>query len=250
MFPKVNCATFLDWIINNFELLNRTDVLEDLIIVAGEHEVTAEGIKTNKKTNNEQIAKAKTIIIHPSFVSVDEGRDVALIFLDGDGFKWSPTVKPVCLANDRSDGLRFAGAVATVTGWGTKDEDADFISTVLQKVEVPIMSNIDCQEFYKSEPRWNVVIKDDVLCAGLEQGGKDACQGDSGGPLLVKHVSGRYMLAGITSWGIGCARPKLPGTYTRTSSYIDWIASTISVNDDAFMYRLHPLIPTPIYFYG
>ena len=45
---------------------------------------------------------------------------------------------------------------------------------------------------------------------------------------MVKHSTGRYVLAGITSWGVGCARPKLPGVYTRTQSYLDWIIGTIT----------------------
>jgi secreted trypsin-like serine protease len=60
------------------------------------------------------------------------------------------------------------------------------------------------------------------------EGGKDSCSGDSGGPLMVKHSTGRYMLAGITSWGIGCARPNLPGMYTRAANYADWIVSTVA----------------------
>ena len=45
---------------------------------------------------------------------------------------------------------------------------------------------------------------------------------------MVKHSTGRYVLAGITSWGVGCANPKLPSVYTRTQSYLDWIIGTIT----------------------
>ncbi|XP_057375239.1 trypsin Blo t 3-like [Daphnia carinata] len=42
---------------------------------------------------------------------------------------------------------------------------------------------------------------------------------DSGGPLLVDGV-----LAGITSYGRGCADPNYAGVYTRVSNYVGWIA--------------------------
>ena len=58
---------------------------------------------------------------------------------------------------------------------------------------------------------------------GEINGGKDTCQGDSGGPLFAKSSLNKYVLAGITSFGILCALPNYPGVYTRVSYYLDWI---------------------------
>ena len=50
-------------------------------------------------------------------------------------------------------------------------------------------------------------------------------QGDSGGPILVNGTQ-----VGITATGIGCADPKYAGIYTRVTTYLGWIATTIAKN--------------------
>uniref|UniRef100_A0A3Q1IHJ5 Peptidase S1 domain-containing protein n=1 Tax=Anabas testudineus TaxID=64144 RepID=A0A3Q1IHJ5_ANATE len=70
-------------------------------------------------------------------------------------------------------------------------------------------------------------ITDNMMCAGLPAGGKDTCQGDDGGPLVIKQNS-HWIQGGVTSFGIGCALPNLPGVYTRVSQYQSWINSQIS----------------------
>ena len=65
-----------------------------------------------------------------------------------------------------------------------------------------------------------------MLCAGNAT--TDTCQGDSGGPLMVARGS-EYVLAGITSWGYGCADARYPGVYTRigTAALNGWIRDRI-----------------------
>lgn len=49
-------------------------------------------------------------------------------------------------------------------------------------------------------------------------------QADSGGPLMVgSRPGGNTMVIGVVSSGVGCARPQLPGVYTRVSEYVPWI---------------------------
>lgn len=101
----------------------------------------------------------------------------------------------------------------TVSGWGYTKENDFILSTRLKIVKIPLIDYKKCKERYKN------LLTEDMICAGLKDGGKDACQGDSDGP----GMSDDHRLIGIVSWGIGCAEPNFPGVFTKVSSYVDWI---------------------------
>ncbi|ANZ38397.1 hypothetical protein BBK82_22350 [Lentzea guizhouensis] len=129
---------------------------------------------------------------HPDFKEVTQGDDVAVLTLD----RRLPY---------QTIALGEAGESGVVLGWG-RTAELEKPAMSLRKVTVPILSDAECAA---KEPDYRVGR---MLCAG--RGGRDACTGDSGGPLVVK---GR--LAGVVSYGRGCARPDEPGVYTRLSHY-------------------------------
>ncbi|CAG9793548.1 unnamed protein product [Diatraea saccharalis] len=91
-------------------------------------------------------------------------------------------------------------------------------SPVLQHVTVFTINRTICRQKYNTED----AITDNMICAGISGvGGKDSCQGDSGGPMYFQNI-----VAGIVSWGFGCAHPNFPGLYTAVSSYTEWIVET------------------------
>ena len=57
----------------------------------------------------------------------------------------------------------------------------------------------------------------------------DILLGDSGGPLACQRRNNcDWYLAGITSFGIECARPNTPAVYARVSFYQSWIIQQIN----------------------
>ncbi len=102
--------------------------------------------------------------------------------------------------------------------------DAREIPNKLQYVYLPVISRSLCTVYMDSP---YAPILESHLCAGyVQEGGKDACQGDSGGGFVCSQGSS-FVLAGIVSWGDGCAQIKKPGVYTAVSYFLPFIQSGI-----------------------
>jgi hypothetical protein len=187
-------------------------------IVAGVHNLAAPAVGYQRRN-------ITNIIVHPSYNPVTDDYDAALLrvasplTLGGSG---ATAVAAIPLVSDAIGDL--VGVNATITGWG-RTESTPMFPAELQEVTVPVVSNVTCNTSYSG------VITSNMLCAGLDLGGKDSCQGDSGGPLVVD-VGGQWQLAGIVSWGIGCADPNYYGVYTRVSNIVSWVNSSIYVFAD------------------
>ncbi|OTF82633.1 Group 3 mite allergen-like protein (serine protease), partial [Euroglyphus maynei] len=167
------------------------------------------------------------LIKHPGFqMSVDYyySDDIALVLLE-EKVEFDEFLRPVCLPANSSVQVA-SGTKCMVIGWGKKihDDYADYQSAI-HEVEVPIVSHRKCIQWYAKQLPYHP-IPTTMVCAGYEQGKKDACQGDSGGPLLCNNEDQSWFVAGIVSWGINCAQPQLPGIYTNVPKYLNWIKMT------------------------
>ncbi|XP_032514730.2 trypsin-7-like isoform X1 [Danaus plexippus] len=176
-------------------------------------------------------AKILRIIIHPLYSPPKKYYDIALVELASE-LDFSSNVQPVCLWNN-FDTSKLGSKVSS-TGWGVVDTATKKTSPILQAIEIEMIDSGRCNQLLRHacNRRW-CGLQDHQFCAGKLEGGVDACQGDSGGPLQVKiklpdaGEGTMHYLIGVTSFGIGCARPNLPGVYTRVSSFIDWIEDNV-----------------------
>ncbi len=191
---------------------------------------------TNWNDPSGQDMAIEEIIWHPGYGTVPQNQyvfDIALIRLadpldlSGDNAKAIRPVSP----EEAIDGLTDPDVMSAITGWGAISQGGPG-SIGLQVAFVPVVSNEEAMDPGLYPPG---SITDDMLTAGfLEEGGVDACQGDSGGPLAVPDGNGGWRLAGVTSWGVGCAQPGYPGVYARVSYFYDWMEEYVEfVEPDA-----------------
>ncbi|XP_034003479.1 suppressor of tumorigenicity 14 protein homolog [Trematomus bernacchii] len=155
----------------------------------------------------------RRILLHPQYDQFTSDYDIALLELSAPVF-FNDLVQPVCVP--ASTHSFTTGTNCYVTGWGVLMEDGDLASR-LQEAPVKIVNRNTCNKLYDD------AVTPRMLCAGNLQGGVDACQGDSGGPLVCLERGRRWFLAGIVSWGEGCARQNRPGVYTQVVKFTAWI---------------------------
>ncbi|XP_050302337.1 trypsin-1-like [Anthonomus grandis grandis] len=183
---------------------------------------------TNKNSNAFQIG-IKSLKVHPEYSCNKVKNDIAILELEKI-VAWTESVTPACLPDNYEKAYsNFQNEFATVAGWGWTNEErgGGGRATILQKAKVQVIETEKCRTWYKSQGK-KTKITESQICAGHEQGGVDACWADSGGPLMVHTDSkNQMMVVGVVSTGIGCARPYLPGIYTRVSEFIPWIKASL-----------------------
>ncbi|XP_070704724.1 trypsin-like isoform X2 [Pempheris klunzingeri] len=117
---------------------------------------------------NEQSRTVSQVINHPDYDDTPNNNDVSLLQLSSP-VEFTNYIRPVCLA--ASGSVFEAGTTTWVTGWGTIRSGVSLpFPQTLQEVSVPVVSNSKCSEAYTG------IITSNMICAGLDEGGKDSCQ--------------------------------------------------------------------------
>ena len=164
-------------------------------------------------------------ILHPEYSNQED--DIAIL-----EFEPAASIQPVrVLTLEEEQQYSPSGGQGMAVGWGRMvPGDPDSLPTRLQKVSVPIYTEMDCKRILgdlrdqgkKPQPPG---IYESILCAGQEN--RATGHGDSGGPLLVQTPDG-WAQVGVLSQATQNPDQTVVymGQYTRTSFVYDWIYSS------------------------
>ena len=168
------------------------------------------------------------ILIHPDYDPQSQSDDIALVRLEQVA---GPLIADIETARPAAD-----PASATVLGFGSFYEGrlasdarlatgglAAQLSDRLRQADVALVPPAECARRLGIGGAATGAYQ---ICAG--GGARETCVGDSGGPLVVETPGRGDRIAGIVSFGSGCAGDLPVTVYTRVSAYAGWIQSTIA----------------------
>ncbi|XP_076065033.1 tryptase gamma-like [Oratosquilla oratoria] len=190
-----------------------SSLLTNITVLLGAHDTDTTFLPEDSPT-----VPKHNVIIHESYNSENLDNDIALLKLDQD-ITFSAKKVPICLAKAEDF---VPGEKVVVSGWGFRFEgDPNLSYPKPFTTELQLSTTEDCANAYST-------LTDNMICAYAP--GKDSCQNDSGGPLVIQRSTGFWLQIGIVSFGIGCARPNIPGVYTNLHKYESWIAAKTGSN--------------------
>ena len=129
--------------------------------------------------HNGTMLRVDRIYVHEKYIPPRIYHDIAIVRVR-HGMPFSDEVSPVCLPRSNwVNKTKLIGKTAFVAGFG----DMAFGGSqamVLQQVDLKILNNTFCENNYndlvESRSKFPVGMKGSLICAGHEEGGKDACQ--------------------------------------------------------------------------
>ncbi|MFP5479682.1 MAG: serine protease [Alphaproteobacteria bacterium] len=221
-------------------------------------------VGTNQLTPGQgDLIPVEAIFRHPSYDGTQFDFDIALVKLAR-----APQVPYQTIEVPDADYgaiLNQQGVTTIVTGWGLQEGAQP--SPELRQAEIQILDRELCNSammevraedaadgfsyavqtlgvgeadayaiWDELMARAPMPVSENMICSGTFEGGKTSCNGDSGGPLVVPLEDGRYIQAGIVSWGLsaqtgeGCEETALFSAYTDISRFVPWLNEVIAAN--------------------
>lgn len=176
------------------------------------------GIYDVADKKSQQKHSIKSFEMHGEFNATTLVNDIAIITL-ADPITLTPDIKPIKLGCNYTQPDKRV----EVAGRGITSDDAEGIPAQLEYASMTTISNDECAQFYLD-------IAPSNICASDEKTKEGTCRGDSGSA-LIETVNGTQIQIGVVSGG----DPKSceigsPVSFTRVSSYIDWIAKRAQIS--------------------
>ncbi|CAF3375255.1 unnamed protein product [Rotaria sp. Silwood1] len=205
---------------------NTTAVIGFVNVVAGID------VWSQSSSTKAQVRSIVSVFSHPNYNDKSKVNDIAVLRLSQSlNISYGRSTARLCIprvvSTNTSNDYPVPDSTMVAIGWGTLASGATSIpdNLHLQQVTLNAMS--------ANHPMCIRTINNQQVqfCAAVIGGGKDTCQGDSGGPLMHFESDKRqWVLAGITSYGVGCGLPNYAGVYARTSVYYGWLRSIVNDN--------------------
>ncbi|KAG7156046.1 Phenoloxidase-activating factor 2-like 12, partial [Homarus americanus] len=183
----------------------------DMVVRLGEWDTQSE-----QEPYRHQDVAVDDIVLHPGFVLQTLYHDVALLILKEES-KFASHIDSICLAQDLS---LVDPSACVINGWGLSGFENGEYQRIMKSLTLPLVQYKDCVNSLRTTRLGRYFrLHPSFTCAGGEKG-KDACRGDGGGPLACprKEDPKRYLLVGITAWGIGCGQDGIPGVYNAAAN--------------------------------
>lgn len=187
-------------------LVNRNDMRR----VASYFRVVGGGLNRIVTSPNAVISDVRKVIIHEHYNPGTFANDIGMLILDKAIDASHPALRAINLASSSPK----TNTTCQTTGWGTTQFGVPMASVELLAVNITVQTIASCN----ATNSYDGIILPGMLCVGEIAGGKDACQGDSGGPLVCDGI-----LAGVVSFGNGCAEPNYVGIYSDVAYFREWI---------------------------
>jgi secreted trypsin-like serine protease len=207
------------WVITAAHCL--TDVVDESLITTAPTDVYIAAGMADLITpeSSTQLRDVSQVIVHPSYNPITTDYDIALLELaepiDLETCGSACATVDILTAAQLHD-LLSPSTDALISGWGNTSKTGELYASKLQSATIQVKNCANSS--YPAN-----AITPNMFCAGID-GNVDSCQGDSGGPLVVNNADdSAKLLAGIVSWGNGCAQPGYPGIYTNVAKFSRWI---------------------------
>uniref|UniRef100_A0AAY4BS77 Mannan binding lectin serine peptidase 2 n=1 Tax=Denticeps clupeoides TaxID=299321 RepID=A0AAY4BS77_9TELE len=174
------------------------------------------------------------VFIHPDYQhdNINFNNDIALMKMEHK-VTVNATVMPVCLPGRDSRFTLTPEDTGIVSGWGVSRESSNKGTLYLRYIDLPVVDFNTCKAVFDllETEHGKLKVTENMFCAGVPEGGKDACQGDSGGPFtFFDSISASWFVGGVVSWGYECAKTGQYGVYTKVNNYLPWIEDIMANN--------------------